>query len=132
MNICPHIDVAESEHIAAILADPANYVWRAIDCETPGDWTPDLGLSYYTNPSLVRVPGVAWSGQASTLRHRFWDTACGQNDHTGMCYLGVLPYDAARQECPKAMAAQMRYVPGIQAAVAGRPIARNTSEEGQQ
>jgi len=100
MNICPHIDIAEPDRIAAILADPANYVWRAIDCETPGDWTPDLGLSYYTNPSLVRVPGVAWSGQASTLRHRFWDTAYGQNDHTGMRYLGVLLYDAAGQECP--------------------------------
>ncbi|MBM4084787.1 MAG: hypothetical protein FJ272_08365, partial [Planctomycetes bacterium] len=100
MNVCPHIDVAETKRIAAILADPANYVWRAIDCETLGDWTPDLGLTYYTNPSIFRVPGVAQSGQASALRHRFWDTVFGQCDHTGMRYVGVLLYDAAGQECP--------------------------------
>ncbi len=100
MNLLPHIDITEPERIAGILADPANYSWRAIDCEGPGDWTPDLGLTYYTNPSLVRVPGVAWSGQASTLRHRFWGTVEGQCDHTGMRYVGVLLYDAAGQECP--------------------------------
>jgi hypothetical protein len=100
MNLLPHIDIAEPERIAAILADPANYAWRAIDCETPGDWTPDLGITAYTNPSLIRVPGVAWSGQPSTLRHRFWGTVEGQCDHTGMRYVGVLLYDAAGQECP--------------------------------
>lgn len=100
MNLLPHIDIAEPERIAAILADPANYAWRAIDCETPGDWTPDLGITAYPNPSLMRVPGVAWSGQASTLRHRFWGTVEGQCDHTGMRYVGVLIYDAAGQECP--------------------------------
>jgi len=100
MNPRPHIDIAETERIAALLADPANYTWRAIDCETPGDWTPDLGLTYYTNPSIFRVPGVAGSGQASTLRHRFWDTVYGQRDHTGTRYVGVLIYDAAGQECP--------------------------------
>lgn len=100
MNLLPHIDVAEPERIAAILADPANYAWRAIDCETPGDWTPDLGITAYPNPSLVRVPGVAWSGQASTLRHRFWGTVERQCDHTGMRYVGVLLYDAAGLECP--------------------------------
>jgi hypothetical protein len=100
MNVLPHIDVAEPERIAAILADPANYAWRAIDSETPGDWTPDLGITAYPNPSLMRVPGVAWSGQASTLRHRFWGTVERQCDHTGMRYVGVLLYDAAGLECP--------------------------------
>ncbi len=73
MNTIPHIDVAEPERIATILADPANYAWRAIDCETPGDWTPDLGITAYANPSLLRVPGVnavdfAWCDTAVTTR----------------------------------------------------------------
>ena len=100
MNTCPHIDVAEPDRIAVLLADPSNHVWRAVDCETLGDWTPDFGLSNHTSPSICRVPGVAWSGQASTLRHRFWGTVEKQCDHTGMRYVGVLLYDAAGQECP--------------------------------
>jgi hypothetical protein len=100
MNLIPHIDIAEPERIAAILTDPANFVWRALDSETLGDWTPDLGLTYYDNPSIMRVPAAAWSGQPSTLRQRFWGTVEKQCDHTGPRYIGVVLYDAAGQECP--------------------------------
>ena len=100
MQVVPHVDVVESERIDLILRDPVNYVWRAIDCETLDTWSPDLGLTPYPVHSIYRPPGVATSGQSSTLRHRFWDTVYGQRNHVGRRYVGIVLYDAAQQECP--------------------------------
>jgi hypothetical protein len=100
MEILSHIDVAEPERIAEILNDPANFVWQAVNSETLGDWTPDLGLTGYVNPSIYRVPGVAQADRPSVLRHRFWGTVEHQSDHRGLRYVGVVIYDKAGQECP--------------------------------
>lgn len=100
MQVVPHVDVVESERINTILDNPANYVWRAIDCETLDTWTPDLGLTPYPVYSIYRAPGVANSGQFSTLRHRFWDTVYAQRNHVGTRYVGIVLYDAAQEECP--------------------------------
>ncbi|MEM7134242.1 MAG: hypothetical protein AAF702_48680 [Chloroflexota bacterium] len=100
MQTLPHIDIVEPERIDAILADPANFAWRAVDSETLDTWTPDLGLTNYPNPSIVRRGAVATSGMASTLRHRFWQTVEGQADHTGIRYIGIVIYDKVGQPSP--------------------------------
>lgn len=100
MDVIPHIDIIEPERIQALLDDPRNFTWRAIDSETLDTWTPDLGLTSYPNPSVFRSTGIAESGQPSTLRHRFWGTVENQSDHTGTRYIGILIYDKADETCP--------------------------------
>ncbi len=100
MNILPHIDIIESERIAALFADERNFSWRAVDSERLDSWSPDLGLTGYQNPSVYRAGEVATSGISSSLRHRFWQTVQGQADHTGMRYIGILIYCKAGETCP--------------------------------
>lgn len=100
MRELPHIDIIEPERIAALFADPRNYAWRAVDCETLDTWSPDLGLSAYPKPSIYRAGAVAKSGLPSTLRHRFWQTIESQADHTGRRYIGILIYCQAGETCP--------------------------------
>jgi hypothetical protein len=100
MDTVPHIDIVEPERIAALLADPRNFAWRAVNSETLDTWTPDLGLTSYPHPSIYRPAGVAQSGMSSTLRHRFWGTIERQSDHTGWRYIGMLLYAAAGEPCP--------------------------------
>lgn len=83
MKIITHIDVAEYDRIQALLDDPENYVWQAIDSEVLDGWVPDLGLTPYDNPSIYRPPSVAGSGLASQLRHRFWRSGENGRDYHG-------------------------------------------------
>ena len=96
MNLLPHIDIREAARIQALLDDPRNYAWRAIDSEKLVNFTPDIGLSAYPVPSVTRTV----AGHPAQLRHRFWQTVEGQADHTGLRYIGVLIYLAAGQEHP--------------------------------
>ena len=100
MKLIPHIDIIEPQRIAALFADPRNYAWRAVDCETLDTWSPDLGLTAYPKPSIYRAGAVAGSGRSSTLRHRFWQTIESQADHTGRRYIGILIYCQAGEPCP--------------------------------
>ena len=100
MDLIPHIDIIEPERIEALFADPGNYAWRAVDCETLDTWSPDFGLTAYPNPSIYRANAVAASERSSTLRHRFWQTIESQADHTGRRYVGVLIYCSAGETCP--------------------------------
>lgn len=95
MKTLPHIDIIEPERIAALLADERNFCWRAVDSEGLDGWTPDIGISGYPRPSIVRPASVAAAGVPSTLRHRFWQTVQSQADHTGPRYIGVVIYLAA-------------------------------------
>ena len=100
MELIPHIDIIEPERIEALLSDPGNYFWRAVDSETLDSWTPDLGLTAYPKPSVYRPGAVANSEASSTLRHRFWQTIEGQADHRGRRYVGILIYCNAGETCP--------------------------------
>lgn len=100
MNLLPHIDIKEPARIQALLDDPRNYSWRAIDSEKLDTFTPDLGLSAYPVPSIVRQAAVAQAGIVSRLRHRFWQTIEQQADHTGPRYIGIVIYLAAGEEHP--------------------------------
>ena len=100
MDMIPHIDIIEPERIEALLTDERNFSWRATDCETLDTWTPDLGLTSYPLPSILRAGEVARSGISSTLRQRFWQTVQGQADHTGHRYIGILIYCKAGETCP--------------------------------
>ncbi|MCY4020423.1 MAG: hypothetical protein OXG39_13525 [Chloroflexi bacterium] len=100
MELIPHIDIIEPERIEALFADPRNYAWRAVDCETLDTWSPDFGLTAYPKPSIYRASAVAASERPSTLRHRFWQTIESQADHTGRRYIGVLIYCKAGETCP--------------------------------
>jgi hypothetical protein len=100
MDLIPHIDIIEPARIQALLDDPRNFSWNAIDSETLDTWTPDLGVTGYPNPSVFRPSGIAKSGLSSTLRHRFWGTVEHQSDHTGTRYIGILMYDMAGETCP--------------------------------
>ena len=100
MDLLPHIDIIEPERIAALLADERNFCWRAVDSEGLDGWTPDLGISGYPRPSIVRPASVAAAGVPSTLRHRFWQTVQSQADHTGKRYIGVVIYLAAGEPSP--------------------------------
>ena len=93
MKLLSHIDIREPQRIQALLEDPRNYAWRAVDSEKLVNFTPDIGLSAYLVPSVVRTV----AGHPAQLRHRFWQTIEGQADHTGWRYIGVLIYLAARQ-----------------------------------
>ncbi len=95
MEAIPHIDISEPARIQALLDDPRNFSWRAIDSETLDTWSPDLGLTAYPQPSVYRAGAVASSGISSTLRHRFWQTIEDQADHTGTRYIGIVIYLAA-------------------------------------
>ena len=96
MKLLSHIDIREPQRIQALLEDPRNYAWRAIDSEKLVNFTPDIGLSAYPVPSVVRTV----AGHPAQLRHRFWQTIEGQADHTGWRYIGVLIYLAAGQAHP--------------------------------
>ena len=98
MNLVPHIDITDPARIQALLDDPRNFSWRAVDSETLDSFTPDLGLTGYAQPSVYRAGAVATSGISSTLRHRFWQTIENQADHTGTRYIGILIYLAAGEE----------------------------------
>ncbi|UCH24714.1 MAG: hypothetical protein JSV66_12270 [Trueperaceae bacterium] len=100
MELLPHIDLIDPELITVLLSDPQNFSWRAIDSEGLDSWSPDIGLSSYPNPSIVRPVAVARSGMASTLRHRFWSTVERQADHTGHRYIGILIYIPVGEPCP--------------------------------
>ncbi len=100
MDIIPHIDIVDPKRIEALLRDPKNFVWRAVDSETLESWTPDLGLTSYPVPSIFRSSMVAQSNKASTLRQRFWGTVEKQADHTGQRYIGVLVYLTEGEPCP--------------------------------
>ena len=97
MNLLPHIDIKEPARIQALLDDPRNYSWRAIDSEKLDTFTPDLGLSAYPVPSIVRPPQTR---AASRLRHRFWQTIEQQADHRGSRYIGIVIYLAAGEAHP--------------------------------
>lgn len=100
MDLIPHIDIIEPARIQALLDDPRNFLWNAIDSETLDTWSPDLGLTGYPNPSIFRPSEIAKSGLPSTLRHRFWGTVEHQSNHTGTRYIGILIYDMADEMCP--------------------------------
>ena len=100
MNQVPHIDITDPARIRALLDDPRNFGWRAVDSETLDSFTPDLGLTGYAQPSVYRAGAVATSGISSTLRQRFWQTIEGQADHTGTRYIGILIYLAAGETAP--------------------------------
>lgn len=100
MDLLPHIDIIEPERIAALLADARNFCWRAVDSEGLDGWTPDIGISGYPRPSIVRPASVAAAGVPSTLRHRFWQTVQSQADHTGPRYIGVVIYLQAGEPSP--------------------------------
>ena len=55
MDLIPHIDIIEPERIKALLAEERNFDWRALDSETLDSWTPDLGLTAYPRPSILRA-----------------------------------------------------------------------------
>lgn len=98
MKLLPHIDIKEPARIQALLDDPRNYSWRAIDSEKLDTFTPDIGLSAYPVPSVVRPAGLVAAGVPSQLRHRFWQTIEHQADHTGRRYIGIVMYLAAGEE----------------------------------
>ena len=100
MKLIPHIDITDPARIQALLADPRNFSWRAVDSETLDTFTPDLGLTGYAVPSVYRAGALAASDIASTLRHRFWQTVEGQADHKGARYIGILIYLAAGECAP--------------------------------
>ena len=100
MDIVPHIDIMEEDHIAELLDNPDNYVFDAYACETLDGWVPDIGLTNYRKRSIFRPPVLAKSGLATTLSHRFWETRVGTADHTGKRWVGILLYASAREECP--------------------------------
>ncbi|MCE2473350.1 MAG: hypothetical protein J4G18_15940, partial [Anaerolineae bacterium] len=100
MKTLPHIDIIEPERIAALLADERNFCWRAVDSEGLDGWTPDIGISGYPRPSVVRPASVAAAGVPSTLRQRFWQTVQNQADHTGPRYIGVVIYLQAGEPSP--------------------------------
>ena len=100
MKLLPHIDIIEPERIAALLADERNFCWRAVDSEGLDGWTPDIGISGYPRPSIVRPASVAAAGAPSTLRHRFWQTVQSQADHTGKRYIGIVIYLPAGEPSP--------------------------------
>ncbi|MCY4071125.1 MAG: hypothetical protein OXG60_07490 [Chloroflexi bacterium] len=100
MELIPHMDIIEPERIKALFADPRNYAWRAVDCETLDTWSPDFGLTAYPKPSIYRASALAESERPSTLRHRFWQTIESQADHTGERYIGILIYCKAGETCP--------------------------------
>ena len=100
MDLLPHIDIIEPERIAALLADERNFCWRAVDSEGLDGWTPDIGISGYPRPSVVRPPSVAAAGVPSTLRQRFWQTVQNQADHTGPRYIGIVIYLPAGEPSP--------------------------------
>ena len=100
MEAVPHIDITDPARIQALLDDPRNFSWRAVDSETLDTWSPDLGLTAYPQPSVYRAGAVASSGISSTLRQRFWQTVEGQADHTGMRYIGIVIYLAAGESAP--------------------------------
>ena len=94
-----HVDLVEGD-IDPLLADPANFVLDAVECEDVNEWVPDLGMTEYPVRSIYRPPALATSGMPTTLRHRFWDTLRGMRDHTGERYLGLVIYAAAGERCP--------------------------------
>jgi hypothetical protein len=100
MELLPHIDLIDPKVITALLSDPQNFSWRAIDSENLDGWSPDVGLTSYPKASIVRPAAVACSGMASTLRHRFWSTVERQADHTGHRYIGILIYIPVGESCP--------------------------------
>ena len=103
MDILPHIDIIEPERIAALMADERNFCWRAVDSEGLDGWTPDLGISGYPRPSIVRPASVAAAGVPwSDLRAPplLWQTVQSQADHTGPRYLGVVIYLQAGEPSP--------------------------------
>lgn len=100
MELLPYLDIVEPDRITALLTDPANFTWRAVDSETLDGFVPDLGLTNYVHPSIYRPPSVAASGLPSQVRHRFWGTVEKQSDHTGWRYIGVVIYAALGQVCP--------------------------------
>ena len=100
MKTLPHIDIIEPERIAALLADERNFCWRAVDSEGLDGWMPDIGISGYPRPSIVRPASVAAAGLPSTLRHRFWQTVQNQADHTGPRYIGIVIYLKAGEPSP--------------------------------
>ena len=91
------VDVAEEARIGALLDDPRNHSWPALDCEALDGFVPDLGLTGYANPSVYRPPSVVRAGVRSTVRHRF-RVPVKNPRLPGTYYLAMLVYDAAGEE----------------------------------
>ena len=91
------VDVAEEARIRALLDDPHNHAWPALDCEALDGFVPDLGLTGYANPSVYRPPSVVRAGVRSTVRHRF-RVPVKNPKLPGTYYLALLAYDAAGEE----------------------------------
>ena len=91
------VDVAEEARIGALLDDPRNHSWPALDCEALDGFVPDLGLTGYANPSVYRPPSVVRAGVRSTVRHRF-RVPVKNPKLPGTYYLALLVYDAAGEE----------------------------------
>jgi len=91
------VDVAEETRIGALLDDPRNHSWPALDCEALDGFVPDLGLTGYANPSVYRPPSVVRAGVRSTVRHRF-RVPVKNPTLPGTYYLALLVYDAAGEE----------------------------------
>ena len=49
----PHVDVVERD-IDPLLADSANFVLDAVECEDINEWVPDLGMTEYPVRSIYR------------------------------------------------------------------------------
>ena len=91
------VDVAEETRIRALLGDPRNHSWPALDCEALDGFVPDLGLTGYANPSVYRPPSVVRAGVRSTVRHRF-RVPVKNPRLPGTYFLALLVYDAAGEE----------------------------------
>ena len=91
------VDVAEEARIQALLDDPRNHFWPALDCEALDGFVPDLGLTGYANPSVYRPPSVVRAGVRSTVRHRF-RVPVKNPKLPGTYFLALLVYDTAGEE----------------------------------
>ena len=96
----PPIDVAEPERIDALIAAPDTVSFRADAAENLDGLVPDVGLTgAYPYRSVYRPRSFARAGLPAVLRHRFWDTIDGADDHTGRRYVGVVMYDEYGLDC---------------------------------
>jgi hypothetical protein len=104
-----YIDIADEQQIAALLADPANYVIEAFRCEWLDGWVPDIGLTEYPyGQSIFRPPSVVSAQIPSLLRHRrFRQLVQGRSEKfRGMAYIGLVLYAAAGEQ--EQLAIQLR------------------------
>ena len=100
MEPTPPIDIAEPERIDALIAAPGTVSFRADASENLDGLVPDVGLTgTYPYRSVYRPRSFARAGLPAVLRHRFWDTIDGADDHTGRRFVGVVMYDEYGFDC---------------------------------